>query len=298
MHRKLLSTCVALATVSLLVGSADATTPVKIIDTKADESHPSVADGWQAWSANTPAHRKALNGYVRPTGGPIRGIPVKGHVRVGNVVTDGPHAGQVVLWTDAGGNGNIRFYDLSTANVSTASPKVNTAKWEEAPSVSGDYLAFTRYAGGSWNLMLYRFSTGVLVKIVSGGVFEPQVNGDFVAFSRCLSANGASCKVVYRYTISTAQLKKMPAPAAGRANYYAAVSSDGTTYWVEGSATKCGIKVRLRQWNGGTLSTLWAAPGGVEIAHLQADILTGMPVLAFTRYVCSSTRTGVYRLNL
>jgi len=24
----------------------------------------------------------------------------------------------------------------------------------------------------------------------------------------------------------------------------------------------------------------------------------GMPVLAFTRYVCSSTRTGVYRLNL
>jgi len=288
----------SLGSVSLLVGSADATTPVKIIDTKADESHPSVADGWQAWSANTPAHRKALDGYVRSTGGPIRRIPIQGHVRVGNIVTDGPHAGQVVVWTDAGGDGDIRFYDLTTGNVSKAPLKVNTARWEEAPSVSGDYLAFTRYAGGSWNLMLYRFSTGALVKILEGGVYEPQVTGDFIAFSRCLTANGASCKVVYRYTISTATLRKMPAPAAGRANYYGAVSSDGTMYWVEGSATKCGAKVRLRRWQGATPSTLWAAPGGVEIAHLQADVLAGMPVLAFTRYVCSSTRTGVYRLKV
>jgi hypothetical protein len=299
MRGRLLRAGVAAVAITLLAGSAGAaTTPTKIIDTKANESHPSVADGWAAWSSDTPAKPKALHGYVRPTGGAISRIPVKGHVRIGNIVTDGPHAGQVVLGTDVGGDGSIRFYDLTTTAVSKAPTKVNTAKWERDPSVSGDYLAFVRYAGGAWNLMLYRFSTGDLVRIFSGGAYAPQVNGDYVAFSVCTGSETASCKVAYRYTISTDKVKKMPAPAAGRANYYAAVGSDGTTYWVEGSATKCGAKVKIRRWVSGTLTTAWAAPARIEVAYLQADVLSAMNTLAFSLYTCSTGAFGAYRLSV
>jgi hypothetical protein len=295
MNKTFLRMGVAHVSVVLLSGGATAATPIKIIDTKADESHPSVADGWEAWSANTQAHRKALHGHVRPTGGSITRIPSKGHVEIGNIITDGPHAGQVVFRTDAGGDYNIRFYDLATGEVSKPPSEVNTTKYEEDPSVSGDYLSFTRYARGSWNVWLYRFSTDSLVKVAAGINFHPQVNGDFVAFSHCKSYKVGSCKVVYRYKISTERLKKMPDPAkSGRANYYAAVGSDGTMYWVEGGAIKCGAKTKIRRWQAGTLSTLWTAPDGLEIAHLQADTLVGTSTLAFTRYVCSTTRTGVY----
>lgn len=290
MKRTVLMIGSALLTVLVFAGTAIAVTAVKIIDTKADEVRPSVTDGWVAWAANSVARPNAFHAYVR-TGGSITKIPIRGDTFLGNIITDGTHAGQVVVMTNTGGDGNIRFYDLTTGAVSKPPAGVNTSKNEVDPFVSGDFLVFVR---GSGNLMLYQFSTATMVKLVTGGVYHPQVNGDYVAYSRCGTKN---CKSVYRYQISTTTTMKMPAPAAGRANYYAAVGSDGTMFWVEGSATACGKNTKIIRWVSGTESTVWKAPAGNEIAGLQADVLNSTPTLAFAGYDCAKGDFGAYRVS-
>ena len=44
-------------------------------------------------------------------------IPVRGYVRTGDIITDGPHAGQLVLRVRVHGNESIRFYDLATGTI-------------------------------------------------------------------------------------------------------------------------------------------------------------------------------------
>lgn len=288
---------VALAIVALLAAApAMAATPIKIIDTKALEHRPSVADGWEAWSANTLAHPNTLHGYVRPTGGAVERIPIDGHTGIGNIITDGPHAGQVVVRTDATGNGDIRFYDLTTGDVSKPPAGVNTSKQEWDPSVAGDYLAFTRGLR-TRTLWLYRFSTDTFVKITNDGPLRPRVNGDYVAYMACSTT---ACKAVYRYRISTGKTIRMPAPGAGRANYDPAVAADGTMFWVEGDVDRCGRNTKIKRWNGAAVSNVWLAGDGVEVGFMQVDTLGGMPTLAFTRMICpfKNDAWGAYRIDV
>ena len=287
-----------LAVVALFVaGPASAVTPVKIADTRAAEFGPSVSDDWQVWTANTLAHPRVFRAYVRATGGSTTTMPTKGYdVRAGNIIGDGPHAGQVVVQlTPDIGAAFIRFYDLTTGLLSDAPAAVNGRGAEFSPSVSGDYLAYIQGAKAQ-NLVLYRFSTDSLVKLASGA-FSPQINGDYLAYSTCTGTTSASCKNVYRYRISTTNTVKMPAPTTGRANYYAAVDADGVMYWVEGSATRCGKNVKIRTWGGGGVSTVWTAPDGAEVASLEADVLTGTTALAYSKYVCRAQQWGAYMLT-
>lgn len=288
---------VVLVIVGLLgAAPAAAATPIKIIDTKAVEVRPSVADGWDVWTANTLAHPNALHGYVRPTGGAIEQIPIGGHTRTGNIITDGPHAGQVVVRTDATGNGDIRFYDLTTGDVSKPPAGVNTSKQEWDPSVSGDYLAFTR-GFRTRTLWLYQFSSDTFVKITNDGPLRPRVNGDYVAYMGCTST---ACKSVYRYRISTGKSIKIPAPASGRANYDPAVAADGTMFWVEGDVDQCGRNTKIKRWSAGAVSNVWLAGDGVEVGFMQVNTLGGMPTLAFARAICPYKNDvwGVYRIEI
>ena len=236
----------ALVLIAATMMDATAVTPIKIIDRKANaEYRPSVADGWEAWTGFAIARPKSRHGYVRPTGGAITKMPVRGNVSTGNIITSGPHAGQVVLRTDSSGNDNIRFYDLTAGTVSSAPKAVNTSNDEYSPTVSGDYMAFIRgYNAG--NLFLYQFSTDTATKIRSG-VYAAALNGDYIAFSRFCTKTTCS---VGRYQLSTGDTARMPTPASGRSLYHAAVAADGTMFWVEGSYSHCGRHTKIRMKSG------------------------------------------------
>jgi hypothetical protein len=64
-----------------------------------------------------------------------------------------------------------------------------------------------------------------------------------------------------------------------------------------GSTSVCGKNVKVRRRQAGVNSTIWAAPGGVEVAYLQAALLGGTPTLAFARYACASGNFGAYRIR-
>jgi hypothetical protein len=283
-----------------LSGTAIAATPVKIIDTKANELDPSVSDGLVVWTANTLAHQNSYRAYMRVPGGATTKIPVAGQTQTGNIVVDGIHAGHIVVMTDAGAGGdwNIRIYDPESGHVTNLPASVNTAKDETGATVSGDYLAFNRNVNGNLNLLLYRFSTDHLSTIVKGWAYGPEVAGDYIAYNVCTGSTAASCKAVYRYQISTSAFKKMPAAPSGRANYWGAVTSDGTMYYVQGSADRCGRHVHILRWQSGVTATIWSAPRGIETWNLNVNPVGAKTVVAFTRFNCTSLNYGAYRLSL
>jgi hypothetical protein len=286
-----------LVLIATTMTDATAATPIKIIDTRANaEYRPSVADGWEAWSGFAIAHPKRdHHGYVRPTGGATTKIPVRGNVSTGNIITSGPHAGQVVFRNDVSGNYNIRFYDLIGGTVSNAPKAANTSKDEYSATVSGDYMAFIR-GFKSGNLFLYQFSTGTTTNIRSG-VYAAALNGDYLAFSKFCTRTTCS---VGRYQLSTGKSVRMPVPAPGRSLYHAAVAADGTMFWVEGSYAHCGRHTKIRMKSGSTVSTLWAAPAGDEVDYMLVDTLGGNPTLTYSLAKCpySSNRWGAYRIDV
>jgi hypothetical protein len=290
---------ISIALASIVVAStspASAATPIKIVDRpRVAEYSPSVSDDFTVWSADTVEREGHFHGYVLPAGGTVTQIPVRGDVRTGGIITSGTYAGQIPLRQDGKGDAEIRFYDLAGGTLSNPPAGVNTSRDEFAPSVSGDYLAFIRGIN-TRNLFLYQFSTQQFTKLASD-VARVQVNGDYVGYSVFCSA---PCRSIVRYQISTATTAKLSAPRAGRSDYDAAVTADGTIFFVEGAARICGRRTKIRTWNGSTVSTVWRAPDGHEVGFMNLDTLGGLPTLSYSLAVCpySSERWGAYRIDV
>jgi hypothetical protein len=288
---------VAVLTVALTAASAWAATPVKVIDAgNVIERDPSAADGWLGWTANTVASPNRYGGYVRPTGGAVTKIRHKGDVVLEEIVVGGPHEGEVLFWTNDTGDGDLKFYDLDTGAITNAPAGVNTAKRESTASASGDYLAFGRHTSRStYDIFLYRFSTGRLKKIVPGWFFVTQLNGNYLAYMRCVTR---TCDA-WRYSIAKDRSIKMPEAPEGRANYYPAVLADGSMFWVQGNNDLCGKNTKIvRRSSTGNITTIWNAPDGTEIADLEAKIVGGSPVLMIAERNCATEDLGVYRIDL
>jgi hypothetical protein len=286
---------ISLLIVATLNGSGSAATPIKVVDTAADETTPTIAPGWLAWSRDGGKKYVALIRHA----GTTRRIPSPYDAFPGSVILRGPHANQVVFWEFARrGNGRIRFYDVATGDVHAAPNGVNTAKSEELASVSGDYLLFARGPVGAANdtrVILYRFGTNRFRTIASSTepVFTADdVTGDFAVYTRC----GASTCNVIRYRISTRHRVVMPPAPAGRANYFGTVLSNSTVYYAQGSFIRCGSAVRIERLRNGRVTSIAALAGGADASSLDVARIGGRPVVAFQRIVCATGKGGIYRV--
>jgi The Golgi pH Regulator (GPHR) Family N-terminal len=287
---------IGLLIVAILSGRGSASTPIKVVDTAADETTPAIAPGWLAWARDTGKKYEAL---VRPTGGTARTIPSHFDAFPGSVILGGPHADQVVFWEFARrGNGRIRFYDLVTRDVHAAPKGVNTTKSEELASVSGDYLLFARGPAGAGNdtrVILYRFSTRRFRTIASSTepVFTADdVTGDFAVYTRCGST---TCNVI-RYRISTGRRVVMPAAPRGRANYFGAVLGNGTVYYAQGSFSRCGGAFGIERRRAGHVTAIATLANGADASGLDVARIGDRPVVVFQRIVCATGKGGIYRV--
>jgi len=285
----------AIAILLLVAGTASAA-PIKIVDNSSiNEWGGSQIDGWTTWSANTVAHPRTLRVYTRADGAQAHVIPIAGETFAGDIVQNGTRAGQVVLEVPGQHNGDIRFYD-PIADVMRKTPAgVNTARQEASPRADGDYLAFMRIGNTSADLVLYRLSTA-RGKVIAHGIRPAQVNGDYLAAYRCT----AKTCTTWRYRISTGNQVAMPAAPTGRANYWPAVTADGTMYWVQGSNGACGKNTKILRLRGGSVTTVMSLPDGTEIADLEARTVGGVDQLVYTRLSCTLSgtikNTGIYKI--
>jgi hypothetical protein len=286
---------IGLLLVATQSGTGSASTPLKVVDTAADETTPTIAPGWLAWSRD---NGKRYVVRVRRDGGTFS-IPSPYDAFPGSVILRGPRANQVVFWEFAHrGNGRIRFYDIATGDVRAAPKGVNTTKSEELASASGDYLLFARGPVGTANdtrVILYRFSTHRFRTIASSTqpvLTADDVTGDFAVYTRCAAT---TCDVI-RYRISTGRRVVMPHAPEGRANYFGAVLGNGTVYYAQGSFIQCGGAVDLERRRNGHVTSIATLANGTDASSLDVARIADRPVVAFQRIVCATGKGGIYRV--
>ena len=133
---------------------------------------------------------------------------------------------------------------------------ISSSRWEHSPTISGKFILFGRNSRFDTVVLLNRKTgnTRTLASVKMRGdtnsppVYPGQVNGDFVAFTRC-TRNLSKCDVI-RYQISTRQFIKIPRQRPF--HYAASVSNNGTVYFA-GSGKACGQNTAIyRRRNGNT----------------------------------------------
>jgi hypothetical protein len=302
---------IASAIALLATAIAYAAVPEEVLDEPGvSEDSSAGSPDYLAWTQNSPSKPNRFNTYVRPSGGGPR-------VRVNPDGTRSFDAGidgsMVVYQSTRHDNGNLQFYDALTQARPAMPAGVNTRRYENRPTLSGDWLLFTRdnqnqvRFENSWtkvilfNIVTEESRTLRAVRDRRAFLVSDQVNGDWATFEWChfgLHTGQYSDCNVFRYQISTEQLVKIANP--GGQQYAAAISQDGTIYMVRSGGPNvwhCGRNTRIVRYPIG-------GPG-VVIAELQTDALTTFATdetdtsttLYFQKFRCHTNTSGIYRIT-
>lgn len=242
---------------------------VTLVPVKADrdisERHPSASGDWLAWSSNSEAHPDRLNAFVQQQG--------QSKERVNPSGTSGEAGGldgNTFVWTQWNDRraGDIWRIDLVTQDRSRFGSAVNTQYGEFYPTISGNWLLFTRFDWDEnrFKVILFNTETGNGKVLASGPrrgpVFSGQVNGNYVTYNRL----GASGSNAFRYAIDTGTTVKLPNSAVHA--YGAGVAPDGTVFYLR-SGDGCARNVDLlRLPLGGSVEKIRDIPAGYDADHL------------------------------
>lgn len=155
------------------------------------------------------------------------------------------------------GDADLGLFDAASQTRSPLPDGVNTRNWEFSPTLSGDWLLFTRtnlnrvdLADAKVRVVLFNLSTHERVVLrelteESHYLTSDQVSGDYATFESCRwdrEADRYSNCQVYLYEISTHDLVRMENP--GLQQYAGGVTDDGTVYLVRSGGP--------RYWHCGT----------------------------------------------
>ena len=278
-----------------------AATPTEVLDDP-DVIELSVAAStdYFAWTANSEARRRRFNAYVRPIGG---GDAVRVNPRHTLSYFIGIDGSMVVYSVARRGNEDLALYDAATEGRPSLPEGVNTKAPETRPSLSGDWLLFTKFLrNGKGKIVLFNIATRERrVLRTSGGLLQSdQVNGDWATFEHCRDIHGdfANCDT-FRYQISTEELVKIPNP--GKQQYGGGVSDDGTVYIVRGGGSRvwrCGHNARIIRYPvGGPGVVISKMADGKDVFITYAtDETGGATTLYLTRIACRTGRQGIYSI--
>jgi hypothetical protein len=222
------------------------------------EIRPSANATMVAWSQNSSKHPRFFNEYVKP----IAGGNAKRLNAEGTRAYNGGFDGSKVIFQQISpqGQSDLVIYDTATKHYVAVPSGVNTTKWEAAPTMSGDYLLFSRETAGRTGfvdrLILHQISTGheqVLRKLFSdyrqGPFIDPgQVNGDYAVWDVC--SRSAGCNV-FRHQVSVDHTQMIP---DRQQEYASSVAADGTVFFIR-SGVGCGRHAKLMRFSGGTGET-------------------------------------------
>jgi hypothetical protein len=262
---------------------------------KIKEIEPSATDTYFAWTRNSLAHPNHLDAYAQPFGQ----APFKVNAEGTQGFSGGIDGTTLVYEQMKNGNGDLRLFDLIAKTRSTLPAAVNTLGGNEwRPSISGDWIEFGRITPSFYRIFLYNTSTLELRKldeVPAGSQYtEPgEVSGNFAAWTHC----GTSTCHIKLYDILN-QTTSTLAVAAGRYQFGAAVTADGTLYYGEGGLSSCGSSVKLKKLPlGGSVSTLLNLNPGIDFANTYAYTNVAGTDVYFAKYQCGTGGWDVYRVT-
>jgi hypothetical protein len=273
------------------------------------ENVPSASDGYLVWSANSEATPNRTHSYVMAdAGSPVR-IDPPGAQSFSAAID-----GTTVVYTESTSNGDdLWFFDAITEVRSAPPDGVNTPNLEYRPTLSGDWLLFTRTNVNRVSVLRRAWLKVVLFDVSTSGIIvlqrlpyrsaylvSDQVNGDWATFESCGLDGGqyVDCQVL-RYRISTEELVEIANP--GLQQYAAAVSGDGTIYFARTRNRDhwaCGSHTSLVRYPVGGPGVVFALlPDGRDTLQTFAfDETGGSTTMYFDRLTCRNGQSGIYRI--
>jgi hypothetical protein len=254
------------------------------------EQAPSGGNGYVTYSANSEAHPRHFNTWLVPDGGePIR-VNEEG-TRGGTAGIDG---GMLVYEQD----GDLKLYDIATGTRSDPPAGVNTEFLEVDPSMSGEWLLFSRVDWApeadpphTWIVLRNLVTDEERILLESDSfAFSEQVNGNWVVYTDLTHE--------FRYDIQLEETIRIPGP--GRRYVYGAgsVAEDGTVFVARQVLGPCGQEASIRRLDpDGTLTTTYVFGKNRQIAWktFAVDQDGGGIDLLFDRFNCRKGNANVYR---
>jgi|tagenome__1003787_1003787.scaffolds.fasta_scaffold20990011_18 hypothetical protein len=287
--------CVATAWAALL-------TPTNVIGGRGNQILPAATPGatYLAFSNSRPGHPDLYDAYVKQPGQAKVKVNLTGVAYVGNI------SGTTLAYSQhrIGRNSNIRLYDLLT-HQSSGPAGVNTSRWEFAPLLSGDWIAFGR---GNFSVhpaayrVILRNQTTTETRVLDVHSGRPLrylvpggMNGDWLSWDRLTPSKGTGTSV--RYQISTDQTFVLR-PPPGKAHYASSANSQGDLFYARATANTCGREVNLREHTtAGTDTALARLPRGYDIGATSAtDEGGGVTTVYFDRVNCATKRWDIYKI--
>ena len=290
-----------LAVFCLLVGTSGAapvsTSPVPVKASSRNELSPSAGGGFFTWAKSRRGHPHVYDVWGQQEGQAAFKINAPGTSGFGGGIDGTRLVYQQIKRFDS----DLRFFDLPTRRRSIVSFAINTRHWEWGPTVSGDWLLFTR--GGSFErtqqVILWNLGNGEQRILdtrrgTGGGLASGQVSGNFAVWSKC---SAKTCDV-FRYDIAAATKTAMP--RNGRLLYAPSVVPSGATYYVSGESTCGGVDI-LKTTLDGTTFVEARTSRSRDIDSTYAVVLPGRPPneqpgarIYFESERCSNNRTDIY----
>jgi hypothetical protein len=267
-----------------------------VVATAADESSPSAAPGWIAWTrGSTPAPVIVLDlGAVelRDASGRTRRVSAPGVLSAAG----GGDAHTLAIQEVRGGASDLKLVDVATGRLRDPPPGVNTRDWEWRGEVFGRWLLLGRIDFGRrvYRVVLHDLRTGrerVLAAVSGHGAYaEPgQLNGRYAVWAACPD-NACS---LYRLRIGERRPVRVPAPLYGAAAYAASVTRTGVVYYAQG-LLGCGRQVRIMRFAPGRAPRVVAAlPPGYDLRFTWVD---GARIL-YDRVRCATRRSDIYAVS-
>jgi hypothetical protein len=262
------------------------------------EQLPAGGDGFLVWSQNSVAQPNHFDLYARRQGGtPFRVNPPRSQGYAGGL------RGTVLVYQlIRGRHSDIRFVDLRTHRARSAPAAVNTNHYEFAPSISGQWLLFTRQLMGSWpvyRVLLFNLATHRTFRLdeVRGPhvyAAAGQVTGDFATWQAC--SDQIKCEV-FRYRISQRHTLGVPNPGAFQ--YAPSVNEDGTVYFAR-SGSACGANVRIMRYDGrASPHRVTVLPPGIDVGDTYVVRNgSGREHLLYDHTSCDPFTADIYSIAL
>jgi hypothetical protein len=284
----------------LLLGAvpAWATQPTPVLHSHFVEEVPAGGGGFLFWSENSTADPDHESMFGKQSGHPrfqVNAAHTQGFA--GSIDDSDVVYQQTNLARTAS---DLWVYHLDTRTRTKLPSAVNTADWEFYPSMSGDYVAFTRqdlHTGAEKELLFHKGDrTARTLDTGPGGqatMQNGQVNGNYLVWDKCDTHR--KCQV-YEHDIAANHTTRLANPL-GKSQYSASVTADGTVFFGR-SGIGCGTHVSVMEDPlHGPQHVVFSLPVGIDFSKTSVVIGTNPTAVLFDHYDCNAQQFDIYRFT-
>jgi hypothetical protein len=288
------------------VAAAMAAAPITVKTSKRNETAPAAGGDWFAWSKSRANSASPSDVWAQHLSEPAFKVnPPNTQAYTGGI--GGTRLVYQLLIRGGAGGSDLRLYDLVGRRHVPLPAGVNTTRWECCPTISDEWLLFSRgvaFGRALQQVILRNLVTGeerVLDRLVNrnGLLSAGQISGNYAVWAKCNPY--PRCQIM-RYDVGAATATRLVVPS-GKVVYSPSVTTLGTTYYGR-SNVGCGKAAELvKEPLVGFPEVLVKLPPGQDLDVTSAIVEVGQPAdvtiskVYYDRIVCKRRAWDIFAVT-